>query len=79
MQTINIEVDDETAMFTSDLSAESKVIAGDEVTLAVKKKLLNTRAAKLKKMIEELNNDPMLNDLDPEILLEVIRCNNCIF
>ena len=68
MTTITLQVDDKVGNFYQNISNENKQQFDQVLTLMLQRAANNVKCDKVKKMIEDIQNDPSLNNLDPEII-----------
>lgn len=73
MKTITIEVDEATCISYQGLSTEEKQRFRDEAILCLKKIITDARSAKIKKIVDEIKNEPNAGNINPDILLELLR------
>lgn len=70
---IEVEVDDFTGNNYEDLSSDSKQKLIAAIGAMLKTSVNNERVAKLKKLLQDLQNESGGTDFDPEILYELLR------
>ena len=68
MTTITLQVDDNIGSIYQSISQENKQQFDQVVTLMLQRAANNVKCDKVKKMIEDIQSDPTLNNLDPEIV-----------
>jgi hypothetical protein len=68
MTTITLQVDDNIGSIYQNISNENKQQFNQVLTLMLQRAANNIKCDKVKKIIEEIKNDPALNNLDPEIV-----------
>lgn len=72
MKTTTIEADGKKCCVCENMSAENK-LQFNRVSPAVKQSAADIRSLQLKKIIQEINNDPGISDLNPDILLALLQ------
>ncbi len=70
---IEVEVDDFTGNNYEDLSSDSKQKLIAAIGAMLKTTVNNERVAKLKKLLQDLQNESGGTDFDPEILYDLLR------
>jgi len=73
MKTIILEVDDEIMNSYQNFTPDIKKQLNARISTLIKKVEMNLRSVKLKKLIEELKNEPGSKEMNPDILLELLR------
>ena len=73
MKTIILEVDDEIMNYYQNFTPDLKKQLNARISTLIKKVEMNLRSVKLKKLIEELKNEPGSKEMNPDILLELLR------
>jgi len=68
MTTITLQVDDKMGSIYHSISNENKMQFNQVLNLMLQRAANNMKCDKVKKMVEEIQRDPTLNNLDPEIV-----------
>jgi hypothetical protein len=72
MKNILLEIDDTSAITYANFSQEVKRDVNKEIAQMVKKILFEARLAKLRKLVDDINNDQSGIMLNPDILLDFL-------
>lgn len=72
MTRIEFEVPNETADMYSGFADEEKAKVVAEIAAVIDKTSADARAARLKRMVDGINNDPSCQQMNPEILLGLL-------
>jgi hypothetical protein len=73
MKNFVLEIDDTSAITYANFSQEVKRDVNKEIAEMVKKILLEARLARLRKLVDDINNDRSGIVLNPDILLDFLR------
>jgi len=68
MTTITLQVEDAIGNIYQNISTENKKQFDQVLTLMLQRAAANVKCDQVRKMIQEIQNDPTCNNLDPEIL-----------
>ena len=73
MKTIMLEIEDRYATDYNSFGQETKKQVSQEVTSLISKMIYDARVNKLKKIVDDINSDPESINLNPNIILELLR------
>lgn len=73
MRAIMFEVGDEAGEMYDSLGSEKMKQVTNELCELMRRIIFDERVTKLKKIIEEINNDPSGISINPEILFDLLR------
>jgi len=72
MTTITLQVDDAIGNIYQSISDENKQQFDKVLTLMLQRAASNAKCDRIRKIIQEIQDDPSCNDLDPEIIYTLL-------